>query len=278
VKRPAGRGLLQMGGGAAKLAHNNSRYRKLVERARRQVNIGLSMRSEDELRRIFDQNCDPSNGTLTKANFARLFPSIAANDFAVGGVPESSSGLDFQSFVRLAQTESPFLSWIASLPICKVYADAITFASSDFDRDPLRTISKMTNEEINAACDGCLDMIKGILAEEVHKLRAAYVHVDEKQKSQNLSASKFEIFTMSCGSVGDFHKGLVGRIGSSCHSSFRAPPLFLLTCFCFLKVCPIYNSVWPWKQSTAAKSGQHLNSPLEITISRPHLLRSGLLL
>ena len=110
------------------------------------------------------------------------------------------------------------LSWlvwrfyVGNASACKIYADALTAVSSS-DRDPLKAISTITNEELNAACDGCMDAIKGILADELRKLKAGFLLMDEKSHCQNESAAKFQVFTMSCGHIEDFHKGLIGRIG-----------------------------------------------------------------
>ena len=160
---------------------------------------------------MFEQHCD-ADQMLTKNKLNGMFPFKAANAFNVDIKPDREEKLNFQNFLQLMQAESSIQKWTASLPICKIYADALTAVSSS-DRDPLKAISTITNEELNAACDGCMDAIKGILADELRKLKAGFLLMDEKSHCQNESAAKFQVFTMSCGHIEDFHKGLIGRIG-----------------------------------------------------------------
>ena len=203
-----------MGGGIARPVRNDVQKRR-VENVRQKVQEGLYLCDVDVLRKLFEQNCDPSNGKLTKSKFLKLFPSGALTELSI----QKEDGFDFEDFKRLIQVESPFLKWIASLPISRTFADALSSASGapgacGFDGDPLRAVSTLTSEEVNMACDCCLDVIKAILSDEVRRLKEAFVLTDDKAKAQNQSASKFEVFTMSCGDICDFHKGLIGRIGA----------------------------------------------------------------
>ena len=201
-----------MGGGIGKQVRSNvSHYNNLVESVKQNVKVGLSMHDEKELRILFEQHCD-ADQMLTKNKLNGMFPFKAANAFNVDIKPDREEKLNFQNFLQLMQAESSIQKWTASLPICKIYADALTAVSSS-DRDPLKAISTITNEELNAACDGCMDAIKGILADELRKLKAGFLLMDEKSHCQNESAVKFQVFTMSCGHIEDFHKGLIGRIG-----------------------------------------------------------------
>ena len=201
-----------MGGGLGKQVRSNvSHYNNLVESVKQNVKVGLSMHDEKELRILFEQHCDADH-MLTKNKLNGMLPFKAANAFNVDIKPDREEKLNFQNFLQLMQAESSIQKWTASLPICKIYADALTAVSSS-DRDPLKAISTITNEELNAACDGCMDAIKGILADELRKLKAGFLLMDEKSHCQNESAAKFQVFTMSCGHIEDFHKGLIGRIG-----------------------------------------------------------------
>jgi len=82
-------------------------------------------------------------------------------------------------------------------------------------KDPLRVISKCSDEEFNVVCDAVLEGCRKLLVKHHSELKIAYEALDKKKLGQSSEEdqSKFSLNTMSCGDISAFYEGLGGRVG-----------------------------------------------------------------
>jgi hypothetical protein len=88
-------------------------------------------------------------------------------------------------------------------------------------RSSLRIVSDLTKAEVQIIANEFAIGLQRILTESVGSLKESFAAMDKKmeEKSEDYkrnAASKFSICQeMKCGTIEDFHRGLVGRIGNS---------------------------------------------------------------
>jgi hypothetical protein len=89
-------------------------------------------------------------------------------------------------------------------------------------KDPLRSVSKCSEEDFTAVCDCVLEGCRKLLVKHHAELRTAYEALDKQKfgKGSDDDQSKFSLNTMSCGGVPDFYEGLGGRVGKSALHTF----------------------------------------------------------
>ncbi len=148
---------------------------------------------------------------------------------------DSDNVLDFQEFKLAVQRPSKILKeierWTSSMPFSQLVATGFAplvghdhpakkkgkgYAHEEaIQRDPIRIISKCSDDEFSAVCDGVLEGIKKLLQKNHKEVKAAYEAFDKQKfaKGSEDDQSKFAVNTMSCGQISDFYKGLEGRVG-----------------------------------------------------------------
>ncbi len=148
---------------------------------------------------------------------------------------DSDNVLDFQEFKLAVQRPSKTLKeierWTSAMPFSQLIATGlIELVGHDrpvkkktkgqaheepAQRDPIRTISKSSDDEFSVVCDGVLEGIKKLLQKNHKEVKAAYEAFDKQKfaKGNEDDQSKFAVNTMSCGKISDFYKGLEGRVG-----------------------------------------------------------------
>ena len=138
-----------------------------------------------------------------------LFVSIFGSD-------NGNKSISFEQFVHFVQSPSKVEQWTNSLGIHKIVADsAAAFIGTEND-DPLRKISRLGVADIELIVQGCCDVLKRVLADSVRILFESFAAMDLKaaEAGSQAAGSKFQVVTMSCGKIADFHAGLEGRVGS----------------------------------------------------------------
>ena len=148
---------------------------------------------------------------------------------------DSDNVLDFQEFKLAVQRPSKTLKeierWTSSMPFSQLVATGFAqLVGHDHpmkkrskgaaheetaQRDPIRIISKCSDDEFSVVCDGVLEGIRKLLQKNHKEVKAAYEAFDKQKfaKGSEDDQSKFAVNTMSCGQISDFYKGLEGRVG-----------------------------------------------------------------
>jgi hypothetical protein len=110
--------------------------------------------------------------------------------------------------------------------LAEVVIDALPKQNEADTLHPLRALSQLSVDQLQAIVKGCAEGLERMLKESVEVLLCAFKAYDENlRNSEALKASaatKFELPPqMKCGTIGDFHAGLEGRIGISCRGQTR---------------------------------------------------------
>jgi hypothetical protein len=124
---------------------------------------------------------------------------------------DESGGLYLAGFTRAIQYPCQVEQWAATLPLSQLLAQCLSFKESS--DDPLRKVSRLSADELRASADAFSENLRKILAEALSKLSLCFAEVERSSAVSAGHGSKFETFKMSSGSVADFHKGLLGRVG-----------------------------------------------------------------
>ncbi len=107
-----------------------------------------------------------------------------------------------------------------SLPLASLLVDALPRPKQQDKRMRLRIVSELTAPEIRIVASEFALGLERMLMESVNVLKTSFAAMDERMKSledcKKNAASKFSVCKeMKCGTIEDFHGGLVGRIGDT---------------------------------------------------------------
>jgi hypothetical protein len=129
-----------------------------------------------------------------------LFRSMDANDDGV---------MDLEEFKRAVQSPSTIEQLINTLPISKIFADAMPEMKGT---DRLQLFCQLTSEQIDGIIQAAIPYLKSTLEDAVDKVK---ISEESKEKSRaNQLSGKYEVPPeMSAGTVEDFYGGLPARIG-----------------------------------------------------------------
>ncbi len=129
---------------------------------------------------------------------------------------DEKGGLNLQEFMKAINYQCKVEQWVASLPLPKLLAHCLDFRDSE---DPLREVSRLSTDELNASTEAYCKNLSKILSNALCALKQCYAAMDTIAAGDDKTGSKFQTFRMSAGNVGDFHKGLIGRVGESSEPS-----------------------------------------------------------
>jgi hypothetical protein len=115
--------------------------------------------------------------------------------------------VSFDEYKQVVSCPTSCESWAQSLPVVQLLADALPKGKTE--EAQLKILSCLSDEQIDAVVDvyGC--GLKRLLTASRDEIKACF----SKAEIENQAASKFEVFTATCGSIADFHQGISGRIG-----------------------------------------------------------------
>ena len=131
----------------------------------------------------------------------------ARNYLLVAGGDQRSLGLD--EFQQAAQGQWAGEVWAQSLPLAQLLSDTLPDCA---ECHRLRAISSLTAKEIRAVVEGFSEALEGMLSERVESLRKSLLAMDEHKEGPRPNR-KFQVVSMSCGRIEDFHGGVTKRIG-----------------------------------------------------------------
>ena len=131
----------------------------------------------------------------------------ARNYLLVAGGDQRSLGLD--EFQQAAQGKWAGEVWAQSLPLAQLLSDALPDCAKCHR---LRAISSLTAKEIRAVVEGFSEALERVLTERVESLRKSLLAMDEYEEGPRPNR-KFQVVSMSCGRIEDFHGGVTKRIG-----------------------------------------------------------------
>jgi hypothetical protein len=194
-----------------------------VEIVKARVLAGMRRRevqTEQDWKKAFEDFKDPATSLLDKKQLRDALQTLGVviSDLALGDLFDESGetpcdGLDFESFKSAITKQSPIEQWAKTLPFSSMVADAVPMPPSS---DQLRFVSDLTRKEIDSIVDGLVDGLKDAFEKHVQLLSRGLKAAAEKTvNKENLGdGSKFQVVSMNCGRVKDFHVGLEGRLGT----------------------------------------------------------------
>ena len=104
-----------------------------------------------------------------------------------------------------------------SLPLASLLMDALPHPKPTEKRNMLRVVSELSTSEVRIVAHEFALGLERMLVESVNTLKKSFDTMDKNmhlRESKASVASKFSVPTeMKCGTIEDFHHGLVGRIG-----------------------------------------------------------------
>ena len=117
-------------------------------------------------------------------------------------------GLDLDELERILRGPSRLEEWIKSLSLSQAVADAFPRKAGI---DPLRAASELSAQEMSALFKTLQVAVERVLRAALAELRASFRVTDSRASADG--GSKFNIITLSCGQITDFHAGIDARIG-----------------------------------------------------------------
>jgi hypothetical protein len=175
------------------------------------------MQTEKEWKTTYDNFKDQITSLLHRERLqdALTTVGVSISDMEFSDLFDDSNlldGLDFESFKAIITKQSPIEQWAKTLPFPSMVADAVPISPTS---DPLRGVSMLTRKDIDIIIDGLVDALKDSFEKHVQLLSRG-LDATEKAPKVDLDGSKFQVASMSCGRVKDFHVGLDGRLGKQC--------------------------------------------------------------
>ena len=185
-------------------------------------------RQEDSLyRNVFDHFKDMPSGTLSTDGLRRAMHSLGVPVLRKGAEElmavmdlDENGVLDYEEFKRaVAQPLTQLEQWASMLPLAGLLASSLPISSGHGDQ-PLRDLSRLSEDQIDAAVEAFRGGLTRLLMDAKTKLRQMFQDADRKahDAAQDLASgvsvvSKFKTFKMSTGTVADYHDHLSSRIG-----------------------------------------------------------------
>jgi hypothetical protein len=177
---------------------------------------------------------------------------------------DQDGDLDLEEFCRVIARPTELEQWCSTLPLAKLLgcclegtlADAVAASPHVVLADPVRRVCSLSPQDLDRVSEEFWGGARRLLAEQASQLKGCYSELDSKAAEVgDGSSGKFQTFSMSAGTVEDFHKGLTDRVGaSSAHSTElqdRKVVCFqeLLASLLQASRIPIYPKAW--RTSTA---------------------------
>jgi hypothetical protein len=160
---------------------------------------------------------------LTQDEAAAVFESVDTDE---------NGGLDLQEFTKAINRPSKVQQWIETLPLAPLLAHCLSFKGGD-SSDPLREVSGLSADELRASTQAYCESAQKVLADALRDLKKCYDAMDALAASSSANGnSKFQTPKMSAGSVEEFYKGLVGRVGECRFSGIECPRVLSLPALC----------------------------------------------
>jgi Ca2+-binding EF-hand superfamily protein len=119
--------------------------------------------------------------------------------------------LDFHAFKHIVQLPSPVVTWVESLSIATLLADAMPKHEKC---DHLRVISTLQPKEIGCIVDEICSSLKAILASKIAELRGSLRVMDEEAaKTGRNAGGKYSVAPMKAGNISHYHGGMKCKLG-----------------------------------------------------------------
>ena len=139
-------------------------------------------------------------------------------------IDDKSGFIDFEEFKAFVLQPKSLELWAASMPLAALCANAVSAVTqSKNSKHPLDVVCDLDQSSIQSIQE-CMSIGFGLLlSEQVKILQDARAR--SKAPTGTGANTKYQVFEMSSGDVGDFHGGLEGRIGivpASCLGSTLA--------------------------------------------------------
>ncbi len=188
-------------------------------------------RGESFIREVFDRHAtkstDSPDGELRDEQFETALRDLGiSRDFKTSRAADHNSPVDYEEWRAFVTIPSPVEAWARRVPWWQSVADAMPSPVAT-DEDPLRSVSQMATEDVDAVCSVVAEEVSRELRAQILNLARAFEQLDRRKEDIDAGgAAKFQTYKANAGNVDDFHKGLGSRIGTKDHS--RRTPLLLL--------------------------------------------------
>jgi hypothetical protein len=141
---------------------------------------------------------------FTINDYERMFKEADINKDSV---------LDFEEFSRAVRLPSKLEQYLSTLPLAKLLAFCLTSAHESIaeSNDPVRAISRLSPDTLAMGAAIFHEGLKRLLDDTRSKLRVCYDELE--RKAAQGTNSKFQTFTMNCGTLENFSDGLSNRVG-----------------------------------------------------------------
>lgn len=194
---------------------------KLLEK----VDAGFRKRNDEELNKVFQRYWEDEAPVISKAKLKDaleeldIFLREEDVDEYLETMDTSGDGvLDFEEFKRAVHYPGPIEQWAKTMSLAQLLTDSIPVEEGI---DALRAVSQMSITDIDRICAVFVYGLKRMIKEHIQNLKESFETRDARDAQADQQASKFEIFSLSCGKIDDFHKGISGRIGEFLRQTFN---------------------------------------------------------
>jgi hypothetical protein len=137
---------------------------------------------------------------------------------------DQDGGLDLEEFRRVIARPTELEKWCSTLPLAKLLGCCLEGTLSDAAAasppaalaDPVRRVCSLSPQDLDSVSEAFWGGARRLLAEQASQLKRCYAELDRKAAEVgDGSSGKFQTFSMSAGTMEDFHKGLTDRVGAS---------------------------------------------------------------
>jgi hypothetical protein len=133
---------------------------------------------------------------------------------------DQDGGLDLEEFRWVIARPTELEQWCSTLPLAKLLGCCLEGTFSDAavgsSPDPVRQVCSLSPQDLDRVSEEFWGGARRLLAEQASQLKRCYAELDSKAAEVgDGSSGKFQSFSMSAGTVEDFHKGLTDRVGAS---------------------------------------------------------------
>jgi hypothetical protein len=181
------------------------------------IDAGFRKRSDDSVFQVFQKYQDDAVSVIPRHKLKDALEELEINmtnqeraEFVESMDTSGDGVLDFEEFKRAVRYPGPIEQWAKTMNLAQLLSDSIPVQESS---DSLKAVSRMSSEDIDQICAAFVHGLKRMLAEHVQALQTSFEAQDSRDAQADNQARKFEIFSMSCGKIYDFHKGISGRVG-----------------------------------------------------------------
>ena len=182
------------------------------------VDTGFRKRNEKHILEVFQRYWEEEIPGISRRKLSDALEELGIflvkeelNEFFEMMDTTGDGVLDFEEFKRAVHYPGPIEQWAKTMNLAQLLSDSVPVPEGV---DALRALSQISSADIDRTCAAFSYGLRRMITEHIQVLQTSFETRDLRDAEADMKASKFEVFSLSCGKIQDFHKGISGRIGN----------------------------------------------------------------